>query len=123
MSEKQNLQLICEICGPPLSYGGNHFELDRDRCGQRRDLDRCAGRVWFAGTCEILRINAVVDEKIRFHVSEKDRDVGDVLPGRASVFEHEPHILEYGMALCFDVVSHDVARGIERHAKALQIFN
>src|SRR5205814_439137 len=24
--------------------------------------------------------------------------VDDVLPGRASIFEHEPHILEYGMA-------------------------
>src|SRR5207248_7477608 len=75
-----------------------------------------AGRVWFGGTCEILRINAVVDGKILFHVSEKHRDVDDVLPRRASVFEYEPHILEYGMALRFDVVSHDIAGRIERHA-------
>jgi hypothetical protein len=50
--------------------------------------------VWRA--CEILGVNAVVDGKILFHVSEKDRDVDDVLPRRASVFQHEPHILEYG---------------------------
>ena len=68
-----------------LSHSGDYLELDRDRCGQRRDLDRCAGRVWFGLACEILGVNAVVDGKILFHVSEKDRDVDDVLPGRASV--------------------------------------
>src|SRR6185503_17248091 len=90
-----------------LSHCGDYFQLDRDRCRQCGDLDRCPSRIWFGGTCEILGVNAVVDGKILFHVSEKDRDVDDVLPGRASVFEHEPHILEYGMALRFDVVTHD----------------
>src|SRR5207249_2177699 len=60
--------------------------------------------------------NAVVDGKILFHVSEKNRDVDDVLPGCASVFQHEPHILEYGMALRFDVVTNDVAGRIECHS-------
>src|SRR5436190_24398862 len=83
---QENLNLICEICGSPLSHCGDYLELDRDRCGQCGDLDRCAGRVWFGGTCEILRVNAIVDGKILFHVSEKHRDVDDVLPCRASIF-------------------------------------
>jgi len=101
----------------PLSYRGDYLELDRDRCRQSRYLDCCAGRIWFGWACEILGVNAVVDGKILFHVGEKDRDVDDVLPCRASVFQHEPHIFEYRAALRFDVVTHDVAGGIERDAR------
>src|SRR5215475_9253250 len=56
---------------------GDHFQFDRDRCGQCCDLDCCTGRVGFGGACEILRVNPVVDGKILFHVSKKDRDVDD----------------------------------------------
>jgi len=101
----------------PLSDSGDYLQLDRDRCRQSRNLDCCAGRVWFGWACEILGVNAVVNGKILFHVSEKDRDVDDVLPRRASIFQHEPHILEYRVALRFDVVTHDVAGRIERDAR------
>ena len=34
-----------------------------------RDLDCCAGRVWFGWACEILGVNAVVDGKILFQLA------------------------------------------------------
>jgi len=84
--------------------------------GQCRDLDCCAGRIWFGRACENIRRKCGCRWKILFHVSEKDRDVDDVLPGRASVFQHEPHILEYCMALRFDIVTNDAAGSIECHS-------
>ena len=93
---------------PSLPNSSDYFQLDRNRCRQSRDLDCCPGRVWLGLAGEIFRVNAVVDGKILFHVSEKDRDVDDVLPRRAGVFEHEPDILEYCAALCFDVVADNV---------------
>src|SRR5262245_38437578 len=99
----------------PLSHSGDYLQLDRDRCGQSRDLDCCAGRIWFGWACEILSINAVIDGKIVFHIGEKHGDVDDVLPCRTSIFQYEPHILEYRTALRFDVVTRNVARRIERH--------
>src|SRR6184192_445273 len=103
------------ICGL-LSNRRNDFEFDSDWCWQCADFNRRASRIWFARPREIFRINAVIDWKVFFHVREKDGDIDDVLPSRASVFEHEPHILEYGMALRFDLITHDIAGRIERHA-------
>ena len=94
----------------------NHFKLDCNRRWQGTHFDRGSRRIRFSGACEIFRVNAVVDGKILFHVGEKDRDVDDVLPGRSRVFEHEPHIFKHGAALRFDVVTDDIAGGIERDA-------
>src|SRR5207253_11489410 len=71
--------------------------------------------IWFATSGKIFRVNAIVDRKIFFHVREKDRDVDDVLPRRAGVFQHKPNIFKHRAALRFDIVTDYVASGIKRH--------
>ncbi len=99
-----------------LSHRCNHFELDCDWRRQRAHLNRGASRIWFARACKIFGVETVVDRKILFHVSEKHRDIDDVLPGRASVLQHKPYIFEYRTTLRFDIVTDDIAGRIERDA-------
>src|SRR4030088_2035883 len=86
-SSKEQSAEICEICGRLFSHRRDHFEFDRDRRGQRSDLDRCARRVWFAGAGEMFGIELVVDREILLHVGEEDRNIDDVIPARAGVFQ------------------------------------
>src|SRR5439155_13467826 len=67
---------------PPLSHCGDHFEFDRDRRGQRGDLNRRACRVGFTGTGKMLRVEAIVDREIFLHVREEDRNIDNVVPAR-----------------------------------------
>src|SRR5206468_8852748 len=61
-------------------------------------------------------VDSVVDWKIFFHVREKDSDIDDVLPRRASVFQDKPHVFKDSATLRFNVVTNNVAGGIERDA-------
>ena len=99
----------------PLSIRGSshrrdHFKLNRDRRRQRADLNCRARRIRFAGSGKIFGVEFVVDREIFFHVREKDRHIDDVLPGRAGVFENEPHVFEHGATLRFDVVARRCCR-------------
>src|SRR6266849_264945 len=99
-----------------LSKRRYYLEFNRDRRGQSRDLDRRACRVGFAVAGEMFSIETVVDGKILLHVREEDRNIDNVVPTRAGVFQHEPNVFEDRSTLLFDIVIHDVARGIKRHA-------
>src|SRR6266513_6027746 len=61
-------------------------------------------------------VKFIVSGKIFFHVGKEDGDVDNVVPARARVLQHEPHVFEYGVALLFDVVTQYVARGVQRDA-------
>jgi hypothetical protein len=65
----------------------------------------------------MFRVEAVVDREVFLHMREEDRNIDNVIPTRAGVFQHEPDIFEHGAALRFDVVVEDVAGSIERHAR------
>src|SRR5215472_590518 len=107
---------ICESADEILSHRRDHLEFDRNWCGKRCYLNRCARRIRLARPGEMLGVQAVVDWKIFFHVCEKRRHIDDVLPRRAGIFQNEPHVLKHGATLRFDVVTDDVASRIERHA-------
>ena len=64
----------------------------------------------------MLRVEAIVDREIFLHVREEDRNIDNVVPGRAGVFQDEPDIFEHGAALFLDVIAGDVASGVERDA-------
>src|ERR1700687_4559798 len=102
---------------PPLSHCGDHFEFDRDRRGQGRDLNRRACRIGFARSGKMLRVESVVGRKIFLHVREEDRNIDNVVPGRAGVFQDEPDIFEHGAALFLDVIAGHVASGVECDAR------
>src|SRR6266516_3777271 len=91
------------------SHRRDYLEFDRDRGGQRTDFNSRARRVWFAWSGEKFRVELVVDGKVFLHVREENRNVDDVLPRRAGVLQHEPHVFEHRTTLCFDVVAHDLA--------------
>ena len=95
----------------------DHLELDRDRRRQRKNFNRRARWIGFALAREMFGVEVVVDRKILFHVREEDRNVDNVVPACAGVFQDEPDILKHGTALRFDVVARDIAGGIERHAR------
>jgi len=61
-------------------------------------------------------VKPIVNWKILLHVGEKDGDIDNVVPVRAGVFQHKTHIFKYGAALLLDVVTDDVAGGVELHA-------
>ena len=92
------------------------LSFHRDRCWQRSHLDRCARRIGFAGSGEMFCIQFIVDREILLHVREEDRNIDNVIPRCVGIFQHEPNILEHGATLRFNVVSGDVAGGIERDA-------
>src|SRR5207253_665845 len=81
--------------------------------GQRRHFNGRACRAWFAGAGEIFGVEFVVGWEIFFHVSEKDRDINNVVPIRACVLQYEPDIVENSAALFLDVVTRDLAGRIE----------
>ena len=87
----------------------DHLEFDRDRRRQRKDFNRRARRIRFAGAGKMFRVEFVIDRKILLHVGEEDRDIDDVVPARAGVFQNEPDVFEHRAALRFDVVADDVA--------------
>src|ERR1700726_1620262 len=94
---------------PPLSHCRDHLELDRDRRGQRGDFNRRAGRIGFAGSGEMLGVKAIVDRQILFHVREEDRNIDNVAPARARVFDYEANVFEHRTTLFFNVVADDFA--------------
>ena len=61
-------------------------------------------------------VEFVVDWKILFHVGQEHGDIDDVIPACASVFEDEPDIFKNRATLLFDVVTQNVAVGIESDA-------
>src|SRR5437870_1088231 len=97
-----------------LSHRRDHLELNRDRRGKCCNLNGRAGWVGLARSGKILGVQTIVDGKIFFHVREEDSDIDDVLPRRACVFQNEPHIFKNCAALCFNVVTDDLAGRIER---------
>src|SRR5438477_5303502 len=66
---------------------------------------------------EIFGVKSVIDWEILFHVGEENRNIDDVVPTRAGVFEHEANVFEHSATLRFDVVAHNIARSIERDAR------
>jgi RNA polymerase sigma factor (sigma-70 family) len=101
---------------PKSRYRGDYLKLDRDWCGQSGNFNRCAGRIRFASAGEMFGVEFVVDRKILFHVGQEHGDIDDVIPACASVFEHEPDIFKNRATLLFDVVTQNVAVGIESDA-------
>src|SRR5437016_1400652 len=91
------------------SHRRDYLEFDRDRGGQRADFNSRARRVWFAWSGEKFRVELVVDGKVFLNVREKDRDIDDILPRSAGVFQHQPHVFEHRATLRFDVVTNDLA--------------
>ena len=79
-----------------------------------RDFDGRAARRIF---CEILRPQLVIGLKILFHVRKVDRDIEQVIPGRARGFQNVLHVLEHAVALGFDVIGNDVLISIERDTR------
>src|SRR6266478_5815463 len=104
------------VRSPESSHRRNHFQFYRNRRRQCTDLDRSTSWIWFAGPSKIFCVDSVVDWKIFFHVCEKDSDIDDVLPGCAGVFQHKPHVFKDSATLRFNVVTNNVAGGIERYA-------
>ena len=100
-----------------LTDRSDDFQLNRNRRRQRADFNGRARGVWFALTGKILRVKFVVDREILFHVRQEDGDIDDVVPARAGVFQHESYIFKYRTALCFDIVTGDVANWIELDAR------
>src|SRR5438552_7872696 len=96
-----------------LTDRGDHLELDRDRRRKCAHLNRGARWIGLARSAEIFRVKPVIDREILFHIREKYRDIDDVLPCCADVFQNEPHVFEYRAALRFDIITDDVAGGIE----------
>jgi len=96
-----------------LSDRGDHLELDRDRRRKCAHLNRGARWIGLARSAEIFRVKPVIDREILFHIREKYRDIDDVLPCCAGVFQNEPHVFENRAALRFDVITDDVAGRIE----------
>ena len=99
-----------------LPYRRNHFELNRDRRRQRAYFYRRARWIWFALAGKIFGIEFIVGRKILFHVGEEHSDIDNVVPARASVLQHEPNVLKHRATLRFDIVTDDIASGIERDA-------
>src|SRR4051812_46260806 len=99
--------------GPDRSY---YLEFDRDRRGQRANLDR--GPAWLV-VMEIFCVDAVIRRKIRLHIREKNCDIDDVLPTGASVIEDVPDVAKDGPALLLDIVGHDLAGTIQLDARDL----
>src|ERR1700720_175105 len=64
----------------------------------------------------MFRVKPIVNWKILLHVGEKDGDIDNVIPVRAGVFQHEPHIFKYSAALFFDVITQDITGGVELNA-------
>jgi hypothetical protein len=92
-----------------LRYRGDDFELDSDRRRQGADLDRRACWIWFALAGKMFGVKFVVDREILFYVRQEHGDIDDVVPIRASVFQHQPNVLKHRATLRFDVVTHNVA--------------
>src|SRR5689334_7259197 len=92
---------------------GDHFQFDRDRRGQRGNFDRSPRWIWFASTSKMFGIEFIVDRKILFHVRQEDRDIDDVVPTCARVFENQPDVFKNRTTLLFDVVIRNVAVGVE----------
>jgi hypothetical protein len=84
------------------------FELNRNRRRQCADFNRRSRWIWLAITGEMFGVKSVVDREILFHVRQEHGDIDDIVPIRASVFEHEPHIFKHGVTLRFDIVADDV---------------
>ena len=90
------------------------FQLDRDRRWERDDFDRGPGRIRLPLSREIFRVKFVIKREILLHVCEEDCHINDVVPARARVFQDKPNILENGPALSFNLVTDNIAIGIQR---------
>src|SRR5207244_11361524 len=66
---------------------------------------------------EMLGVDFIVDREILFHIRQKHRDVDNVIPARARVLQDKTHILKDGMALFLDIVTQNVAIGVESDAR------
>src|SRR5437868_9097580 len=117
--ERAGQRASFKICVNPWltsSHRRNHFQFYRNRRRQCTDLDRSTSWIRLARAGKIFCVDSVVDWKIFFHVYEKDSDIDDVLPRCAGVFQDKPHVFKDSATLRFNVVTNNVAGGIERDA-------
>src|SRR5690348_569499 len=94
----------------------DHFQLDRDRRGQRGNFDRRPRWIWFANTSKMFGIKFIVDREILFHVRQEYDDIDNVVPTCARVLENEPDVFKNRTTLLFHVVVRNVAVGVESDA-------
>src|SRR5437868_4194998 len=117
--ERAGQRASFKICVNPWltsSHRRNHFQFYRNRRRQCTDLDRSTSWIRLAGAGKIFCVDSVVDWKIFFHVCEKHSDIDDVLPGCTGVFQDKPHVFKDSATLRFNVVTNNVAGGIECYA-------
>jgi hypothetical protein len=87
------------------SYRRYALQFNCNRSRERKNLNGSpAGLI----VGKELRVNRIVLLEIVLHVGEEDRNIYELIPGRARVLQDGAHVVEDRATLFFDVVGNDI---------------